>query len=175
MGATLRKFFAAKTKRFTWTSEDGGGRSLGKMVIISDGPLLGKGGRSRNPYLWWHNTWTALHSYVTFTWWYNRMSNWYMYIQVLIDNWICSIKGWMSDLFRRGSHSGNSQQAKSRQVNGHTNISSIYLYFNFTLVSSQQFLLVQNFQFDIDICQDWQSQEFFRKHCGIYVIDVIFA
>ena len=28
----------------------------------------------------------------------------------------------MSDLFRRVSHSGNSQQAKSLQVNGHTNI-----------------------------------------------------
>ena len=52
-----------------------GRRSVGKMVIINDGPLLGKGVRSRTPYLWWHNTWTALHSYATYTWWYNRISN----------------------------------------------------------------------------------------------------
>ena len=108
-----------------------GRSSVGKIVIIDDGAMLRKGGWSRNPYLWWHNTWTALQSYVTYTWWYNRISNWYMYIQVLIDNWICSIKGWMSDLFRRVSHSGNSQQAKSLQVNGHTNIfPSIFISFS---------------------------------------------
>ena len=50
---------------------------------------------------------------------------------------------------------------------------SIYLYFIFTLVSSQWILFVQNFQFDI--CQDWRSQEFFRKQRGIHVIDVIFG
>ena len=52
-----------------------GRRSGGKMVIIDNGAILGKGGRSRNPYPWRHNTWTALHSYVTYTWWYNRISN----------------------------------------------------------------------------------------------------
>ena len=68
LDATLRKFFAPKTKRFTWTSEDGGGevcRPDGDHQWWSD---IGEGGaRSRNPYLWWHNTWTALHSYVTYT------------------------------------------------------------------------------------------------------------
>ena len=37
MGATPRKFFAAKTKRME------GRRSFSKMVIIDDGAILGKG------------------------------------------------------------------------------------------------------------------------------------